>query len=144
MQTSGRWRCSECGRTFGRIRQSHVCLPAGSLERWLETRPTAERGAVRAVLRHLERVGPIVIEAVEVGVLVKRVRTFVEMRPKRRPDDHLALSFIVSERIAHPRITRTLRASTHRFAHFVELRRAADVDATLRDWLAEAYLSSSE
>jgi hypothetical protein len=116
-------------------------MPASSLETWLASRPAGERAAAKAVLAQLRRVGPIVVEAVEVGVLVKRARTFVEMRPKK---DRLALSFILSERLAHPRIVRVLRASTHRFAHFVDLRVAADVDATLRDWLAQAYLSSPE
>lgn len=134
------WLCTECGRRFGRTRQSHVCEPAASLEDWLASRPTSERRAAEAVLQHLRKLGPIVVEAVSVGILVKRARTFVEMRPK---GDRLALSFLLSSALVSPRIVRTIRTSAHRVAQFVDLRSVTDVDDELRSWLAESYLASA-
>jgi hypothetical protein len=140
------WTCADCGRRFGRRNQSHVCQPAMTLDEYFAARPPYEREVFEAVLAALERVGPVYPEAVEVGVLVKRSRTFVELRPKR---DAVALSFLLSRALDHPRIRRTVSASGRRgpggrVAHFVDLRGPEDVDEQLSGWLAEAYLDSPE
>jgi hypothetical protein len=137
------WRCKACKRTFGRTNQSHFCEPIDpKLQKEpFADRPKDEQRACAAVLRHLKKLGPVTVEVVAVGVLVKRSRTFVEMRPKR---DSLALSFILSDVIDHPRIARAIKISGRRVAHFVELRAASDVDRDVKDWLAESYFASPE
>jgi hypothetical protein len=44
--------------------------------------------------------------------------------------------------VKHPRITRALKASGQRFAYFINLHAASDVDDEIRDWLSEAYAAS--
>jgi hypothetical protein len=76
----------------------------------------------------------LVIEAVSVGVLIKRDRTIVELRPKQR---WLDLSFISPAHIDSPRIARTFdMAAGH--VYFVHLHDEGDVDRELRGWLATA------
>ena len=133
------WLCARCERRFGRAHQPHVCEPALPVDVFFADRPPALRRAYDAVVRHLEKVGPVHIEAVGVGVLIKRARTFAEVRPKR---DRLVLSLLLSRLVEHPRIAKTIRTSARRVAHFVDLRRAADVDRDVRRWLAEAYACS--
>jgi hypothetical protein len=87
----------------------------------------------------LAPLGPLVIEPVSVGILVKRSRTFVELRPRR---DGVTLSFLLNRTVEHPRITRRIGASSGRTAHFVPLRRAGDVDALVAGGLVESYLDS--
>jgi hypothetical protein len=137
------WRCDDCGRTFGRTNQSHICEPIDPKKQNepFADRPAAQRRACEAVLRHLKKLGPVTIEVVAVGVLVRAKRTFVELRPKR---DCLALSFILPERIADPRIVRVIEISPQRIAHFVELRRPSDVDRDVKDWIAASYFALSE
>ena len=74
------------------------------------------------------------------GIMVKRARTFCELRPRR---DAVELCFKLSRPIADRRIRKRIQSSTHRTAHFVDLRSAEDVDAQIREWLTEAWLDSS-
>ncbi|HWO09116.1 MAG TPA: DUF5655 domain-containing protein [Polyangiaceae bacterium] len=135
------WRCLSCGRTFGRTNQSHECEPALSLERYLSAQPPPHRAIYRAVLRRLQTLGELDVDPVQVGIMIKRHRTFCELRPKRAG---VELSFKLSRPLAHARIRRSLRCSTHRQAHFVLLTSPREVDAELLGWLAEAYFESPE
>jgi hypothetical protein len=134
----GGWTCQRCGRRFGRPRQSHTCAPALSVEEYFATGPESERPIYEAVVAHLEQLGPLVVEAVQVGILFKRARTFAELRPRR---DRVVLSLLLPRDLADRRVSRTLPVG-RRFAHFVELRAAGEVDEVVRGWLTEAYLSS--
>jgi hypothetical protein len=133
------WTCPDCGRGFGRRNQSHGCAPGQSIDDYFADRPPALRRAFDAVARHLARTGDVRIDAVTACVMFKRSRTFAEVRARR---DRLELGFLLSRVLEHPKITRTLRLSAHRTAHFVDLVRASDVDRDVRGWLAEAYACS--
>ena len=133
------WTCVECGRQFGRRNQSHECTPALPLDEYFAQRPARERAIFQAVVEHLEEVGSVRIEAVRVGILFKRSRTFAELRPRR---DRVVLSVLLSRRMAHPRIVKTWHGSGLRSAYFIDLRDPAEVDDDVRDWLTEAYVSS--
>ncbi|MGH9225243.1 MAG: DUF5655 domain-containing protein [Acidimicrobiales bacterium] len=133
------WTCPGCARRFGRRGQSHECSPALSLDEYFSTGPERERPIFEAVAAHLDTVGPVVVEAVSVGILFKRTRTFAELRPKV---NWVALSFWLSRTVDHGRIARRVRGSGVRTCHFVNLRSAEEVDAVVRDWLAESYLDS--
>jgi hypothetical protein len=136
------WICPECRRTFGRRNQSHECAPAMSLDEYFGTLPAWHRPIFDEVRTHLDEVGSVIVEAVDVGILFKRSRTFAELRPRR---DRLVLSLLLSRRLAqHPRITKTWHGSGTRSAYFIDLRQPSDVDESVRDWLTEAYLASPE
>ena len=77
------------------------------------------------------------MDAVEVGILIKRTRTFAELRPRKR--DKLSLSVLLSERVDHPRIYKKLSGSGTRIAHFIELVSAKDVDQQVRAWLRQGF-----
>lgn len=135
------WHCPDCGRRFGRANQSHECKPALTLEAYLERQPEARRDTYRAVLELLEEIGEVDVDPVEVGILLKRARTFCELRPRR---DAVELCFKLSRPVAAPRIRKTIQSSAHRTAHFVHLRSADEVDEEIRGWLAESWLDSPE
>ncbi|HWO26195.1 MAG TPA: hypothetical protein VNO30_46025 [Kofleriaceae bacterium] len=102
---------------------------------WLDERTEGQRRAAEAVLAVARRYRGLVIEAVSVGVLIKRDRTMVELRPKQR---WLDLSFISPARIDSPRIARAFEmAAGH--VHFVHLHDERDVDRELRGWLATSF-----
>lgn len=134
------WACPECGREFARNNQSHGCLPATPLADYFADRPAWERPIFEAVRKHLESVGEVRVEALEVGTFFKRARTFAELRPRR---NRLVLSVLLSRRLPlHPRIAKAWHGSGNRSAYFIDLRTPEDVDEEVRDWLTEAYLAS--
>jgi len=133
------WTCPSCDRRFGRTNRPHACVAGMPIEVWLAERTDPQRRAAEAVLAIARRYRGLVIEAVGVGVLIKRARTIVELRPKAR---WLDLSFISSATIASPRIARTLEVSAG-YVYFVHLADWGDVDAELRGWLAAVFRTRS-
>jgi Domain of unknown function (DUF5655) len=130
------WTCPACGREFGN-KQSHVCAPALSPDAYFMSRPPYEREIFESVREHLESLGPVIVEPVSVGILFKRRRTFVELRPMAR---WVHLSFGLNYRRAHPRITRTTPGQGGRTYHGVRITGPADVDDEIRAWLTESYV----
>ena len=133
------WTCPDCQRQFRRARQSHECAAAMSLDEYFETGPAHERPIFEAVMRHLDAVGPVHVEPVSVGIFLKRVQTFAELRPR---DRWVALSFSLNRRVEHDRIIRKVNQWHGRYWHVANLRTADDFDGRLKDWLSEAYLNS--
>jgi hypothetical protein len=129
------WSCPKCGRWFGK-RQAHVCAPATTTDAWFEGRPPELRAVYEAVARHLRKLGPVHIEPVSVGFLIKKKRTLIELRPRRVG---FAISFILSRDVNDPRIRRKIAMSRGEVAHYVLLLTPKDVDARLRGWLTESY-----
>ncbi len=130
------WVCPKCQRQFGRVKQSHECAPAMSLEEYFSTGPERERPIFEVVRAHLESLGPIHIEPVSVGIFIKRERTFVELRPMVKWE---ALSFGLSRTIDHPRIARKMKGGRRTY-HVVNIREPADVDDQVKQWLTESYV----
>jgi hypothetical protein len=111
-----------------------VCEPGLPLEVWLETLPEPQRLAAEKILAVVRRHAGLIIEAVNVGVFVKRDRTLIELRPKQR---WLQLSFISAAAITSPRIARTIPLAGGT-AYFVRVPNEATVDTELRGWLAKS------
>jgi hypothetical protein len=130
------WTCPDCGRRFGRNRQSHDCAPGLALEEYFSSGPAHERPVFDAVMRHLDSVGPVHLDVVSVGIFLKNPRKFAELRPK---DRWVALVFTLERSATHPTITRKVVAYGGKFWHVANIRTPEDVDDALRDLLTEAY-----
>lgn len=113
-----------------------------TVDAYFASRPAIDRVIFDAVAASFddssEVSNDVHIEAVGVGILFKRGRTFAELRPRRTG---MALSFWLPRIDEHPRITRRMfaRGNRSRASHVVPLLSPADVDATVRSWLAESY-----
>lgn len=134
------WTCPSCARQFGRRNQTHECAPALTVAEYFATGPDFERPIFEAVREHLESLGPVWVEPVQVGVFFKRGRTFAELRPKTK---WVTLSFTLPTTVTDARISRRVSASANRTYHETKLRVPSDVDDAVRAWLTEAYLSAS-
>jgi len=133
------WTCPRCGRSFGRRDQPHSCTPALDLDDWLAARPPLVREVVDATAAALADYDDVTFEATKAAVMVKRARTFAEVRPRRAG---VELSFIVSRRVDDARIASTLDLTRTRIVHRLELASAAELDDQVRAWLTEAYRAS--
>jgi hypothetical protein len=108
-----------------------------SLEDYLASGPPHERPVVEAVLAYVTELGPVHIEPVSVGIFLKRVGKFAELRPMQRWE---ALSFPLPRPVQHRTITRKVVPWGGAYYHVANLARPADFDATLAGYLSEAYL----
>ncbi len=133
------WTCDECGRQFGRNKQSHECSPAMTLQEYFSTGPPIEKPIFDAVVAHLESIGPVHVEPVSVGIFFKQPRKFAQLRPMQK---WVALSFSLPRRVDHRLISRKPIGHGGRHYHVVNLRGADDVDDEIRGWLTEAYFDS--
>jgi hypothetical protein len=131
------WSCPACGREFAH-RRAHTCAPALSVDQYFARRPDWEREIYELVRAHLEALGPVIVEPVNVGIFFKGRRNFVELRPKTR---WLDVTFGLNRTLSHPRISRTMKSNGSRTYHAVRLTSAADVDPQLLDWLTESYVT---
>ena len=82
-----------------------------TVDDYFEERPPLQRAICDAVTAHLESLGPLVIDAVQVGILYKRRSTFAEVRAKRTA---VALSILLSRRLESARFARSVRVSANR------------------------------
>ncbi len=136
-----RWTCPRCDREFGRANQSHTCLPGGSVEETFRGRSPVQREIYDAIVEHLESLGPLHADSVQVGVFLKRDRKLAEVRPMARS---LSLYLVLPRVVDDPRIIRTMRVSAQRCGHVIRLTGVDDVDDELREWLTEAYLDAAD
>jgi hypothetical protein len=136
-----RWTCPDCQRQFGRVRQSHECAPALSIDEYFSTGPERERPIFEAVMAHLDGVGPVHVEPVSVGIFLKSTRTFAQLRPKTR---WVALSLSLARTVEHPRIGPKVQLWGGRYYHVFNLRGPEDLDDRIRECLTEAYLLDAE
>ncbi|MGH9139276.1 MAG: DUF5655 domain-containing protein [Acidimicrobiales bacterium] len=135
------WTCPSCQRQFGRAKQGHECAPALSLDEYFSTGPERERPIYEAVVAHLDTLGAYHVEPVSVGILLKRGRTFAELRPMVRWE---ALYVGFRRAVNDHRIARRIKGSGASTWYVVNLRSAADVDDVVRDWLTEAYVDADQ
>lgn len=133
------WTCPECARQFGRAKQSHMCSPGLTIEEYFSTGPAHERPIFDAVMAHMQTVGPVHVEPVQVGIFLKRARTFAELRPK---DRWVALSFSLAREVRHRTIVRKVMPYGGRYFHVANVVIPGDIDDDIRAWLTEAYLAS--
>jgi hypothetical protein len=135
-----RWTCPSCEREFGRTNQSHVCVPAGTVDETFAPHRPEWREVFDAILAHVEELGPVHTDAVKVGVFLKTDRTLAEVRPRVRAVD---LMLVLPRAIDSERVSRRLPMAAGRVANVVALTNAEQVDDQVRAWLAEAYHAAS-
>lgn len=134
-----RWTCPACDREFAVAGQAHVCVPGGTVAESFDGRPAYQLAAYQAMVDHLGTLGPVHVDPVRVGVFLRRVRKFAEVRPKARS---LSLALWLPRTVDHPRVARRIQVSTDRVVHMVKLTAVEQVDDQLRAWLTESYLAA--
>ena len=133
------WICPQCGRQFGRNRQSHDCAPAMTLDEYFSTGPAHERPVFDAVMSHVKTLGDVHVEPVSVGIFLKSPRKFAELRPMQR---WVSLSFSLNRRASHRAIVRKVIPYGGRCFHVANVATPADFDDDLRALITEAYEES--
>jgi hypothetical protein len=130
-----RWICPNCDREFA-ARVAHVCVPGISVSDLLAKHPPWVGEVYRAIMEHLNTLGPVYEDVVDVGVFLKSDRKFATFRPKVRSAE---LWLFLLEAIEDSRIIRSMRTSADRVVSLIKLTKAGEVDDQVRTWLTMAY-----
>ena len=129
------WKCKDCGREFANRNQSHACA-THDLEHHFEGKAPAIRAIYDAFVGELEKIGPVRVLPEKTRIAFQVRMSFAQLTPRRNwVDGHLVLA----QRIEHPRFTRVETFSPRNHLHAFRLSSPAEVDAQLREWMAEAY-----
>jgi hypothetical protein len=113
-----------------------VCVPGCTVEETFAGHKPEYRLIYDEIMAHLESLGPVHADAVQVGVFLKAADKIGEIRPKARS---LQLYLSMPRTIEDPRIARRMRTAADKVGHIIKLTQLSDVDDTLLDWLTEAY-----
>jgi hypothetical protein len=111
-----------------------------TLDEYFSTGPAHERPVFERVIQHLEKVGPVHVEPVSVGIFLKNPRKFAQLRPMQR---WVALSFSLARPARHRTITRKVVPYGGRYYHVANVTSPADLDDDLLGLVTEAYEESS-
>lgn len=135
-----RWTCPRCDREFGNPNQAHVCVPGCTVDETFAGYPDGHRAIYEAIHQAIvAELGPVHVDAVDIGVFLKTSTKLAEIRPKKR---WVSLELVLPRLIDDPRVARHIRISADRVVHSIKLFSADDVDDQVRTWLAEAYDAS--
>ena len=99
-----RWVCPRCDREFGGVNQAHVCAPGITVDELLGRHPDWVGEIYAVVIGHLQGLGPVHEDAVDVGIFLKGDRKIAEFRPLVRS---VQLWLFLPDRREDPRITRS-------------------------------------
>jgi len=132
------WRCPVCGQTFVGRNMPHSCQVV-PLQTHFEGRDEL-RAVFDAFVTAAEENGPITINATKSRITLQARMRFAAVEPRR---DHLRAHLVLRRALESPRFIRVEHLPPDYFIHNLRLARPEDVDAELRGWLAEAYLSGS-
>ena len=120
---------------FSTRNQTHSCS-VRSVEDHLTGADTPVRELYDQLVATVSAAGPVSIAAVKSQINVRANNTFMGI--KVRPDK-LVVELLLPRKSDDARYTRVTALPGARFAHFVELRSADELDAGLAADMAEAY-----
>jgi len=119
-----------------------MCAPGMTIEEFFAKGSPWERPIYDVVVNHLEQLGPVAIDPVQVGIFFKNGPIFAELRPMKK---WMALTFRLPVKLDHPRLSRKViptGGQGSNFYHVVNVASADDIDDVILDWLTEAYLAT--
>ena len=130
------WRCPTCDQTFVSRNMPHSCRVVGLDEHFAASEPQV-RATFDALLAAARELGPVTVNATKSRIsLQARMRFAAVERPRKC---HLNAHLVLTRPIESDRFTRVEHIPPYYYVHNLRLETPEDVDAELREWLAEAY-----
>jgi hypothetical protein len=129
------WTCPECGRGFANRNQSHFCSDVRLDEHFKGREPNVITTFER-LLASAGKNGPVLVLPEKTRIAFQVRMSFAAFTLRRRwVDGHVVLA----RRLESPRFRRIDYISPRNQVHVFRLEQAAEVDAEVEAWLAEAY-----
>jgi hypothetical protein len=128
------WKCPQCSRTFARVKQWHSC-DTRNIDAHFKGKSAKLKILFSAIVKQLKKLGLLRLDAVKSSINLISRHHFAGIAVRQ---DYLRVGFLARRPIESPRIVHTEVLGPNRVAHRVLVREAADIDAELLHWLAEA------
>lgn len=133
------WKCDKCHRSFAKVNQSHSCV-IYSLDGHFKNKEK-QRGLFNVYIDFVRKnVGDFRIEAVPCCIHLVSTFTFSAVWIMK---DRMKIDFMLPEKLASKRITRTEQPSANRYVHYLVIKNKNDLDKELLGWLKQAYFLKS-
>lgn len=97
---------------------------------------SAIRKTYDQLVTEVRKLGPIREEPKKTSIHLSRSSALAGVRVRR---DYLLLTIKADREWSSSRVQKTERVSANRYHHEIRLAKPADLDAELREWLANAY-----
>ncbi len=138
------WTCPDCERPFGKTNQSHMCAPGLSQDEFFATAHERERPIYEVVSGHLESIGELTTEFVQVGIFFKNGPTIAQLRTMKK---WVALCIFLPEKVSSNRFSRKVvpaGGKGNRWYHVINVTDASEIDEQVLEWLTIAYVAADE
>lgn len=118
-----------------------MCAPGMTEDEFFEGAKEWERPIFDVVSQHLDSLGDVFVEYVQVGVFFKNGPVFAELRPMKK---WMALTFKLPIKVESRRLSRKVvrvGGDGSLWYHVVNIADPAQVDDQILDWLTESYFA---
>ena len=130
------WRCPECKAEFKNQSQWHSCLRK-DIQSHFKGKPDDFVLIFDEIVKVLEKLGDFSLRSVSSAIIFKRASGFAAIKTQKAA---LVFEWMTNRLIDDDeRILKTLQVSKNRWAHIVKIARKAEFDASLKQYLREAY-----
>lgn len=130
-----RWTCPECGRSFAKNNQRHICQRV-TVEDHLEGRPPEVIELYEGLVELVRRCGPFYFAPVRSQIGFQLHRIFAGVRLSRRG---LAGYLDIARRIETPRMPRVEPYTKRLFVHHFTISTPEELDEEFAGWVRESY-----
>lgn len=107
-----------------------------SIDALFQTADGAVRAAYDALMRELQRFGPVVEDPKKTSIHLVRRTGFAGVHPRKA---WFVLTIRTTTAIDSPRVVKTEQVSKNRVHNDIKIQTADDIDPELLGWLAAAY-----
>ena len=133
------WDCPNCGRSFRNTNQDHSCLIT-DLESHFVNKQQQVIDTFVKIKNEVIKLEGVRINSVKNAILFQAKSNFLAVKPKKA---HLDIEFLLNEKVEEFPIYKVVQATKTKFAHFIRLESADEVDKQLIDWIKRANRISS-
>ncbi|ELR71110.1 hypothetical protein C900_03074 [Fulvivirga imtechensis AK7] len=105
------------------------------MEQHFERKPVGKKlyEKLKAQMEH--DLGQLRVESLECCIHFVSTFTFAAVKILK---DKVRVDFSLARQLAHPRVSRAVKMSSHRYLYFVEITKEEDIDQELMEWIREA------
>ena len=135
------WSCPDCGKTFAKDKQSHICVKVDPISLFQNKAPQLP-ALFEQVLEKVAEFCEFQVTASTKSVTLygKAHRSFLVLKPKRKWID---IWFSLTREVDELPIYKVQAYSKTKFVHYVRLEDEEDLQREIFDWIAEAYQISN-